>query len=83
MIVQCSTCAMYFDDAYRLTYCPHDTFAANDGSNNFAHYYDSYYFHIAPELWQERGVKTTPLGKPQFESERVLRKLVDNGSDTR
>lgn len=48
MIVQCSACAMYFDDAYRLTYCPHDTFAANDGNNNFAHHPESYFSKFKP-----------------------------------
>lgn len=42
MIVQCQTCSRSFDDEFRSTICPHDTFLANDGQNNFAHYPDSY-----------------------------------------
>lgn len=41
MIVQCALCRMYFEDVYRTTICPHDTFLANDGFNNFAHHPDS------------------------------------------
>lgn len=42
MIVKCQKCAKRFDDEFRTTICPHDTFAANDGYNNFAHHPDSY-----------------------------------------
>jgi hypothetical protein len=42
MIVKCSKCKRHFDDEFRLTFCPHDTFAANDGCNNFAYYPESY-----------------------------------------
>ena len=41
MIVQCQ-CLMYFDDEFRSTICPHETFSANDGKNNFQHYPRSY-----------------------------------------
>ena len=44
MIVQCTLCDCYYDDEFRLTFCPHDTFAANDGNNNFAYHDDSYLF---------------------------------------
>ena len=37
MIVTCEKCWMEFDDEFRWTFCPHETFAANDGHNNFAH----------------------------------------------
>lgn len=42
MIVTCPQCRRGYDDAYRWTFCPHDTFAANDGENNFAHHPESY-----------------------------------------
>lgn len=42
MIVKCDTCTRSYDDAFRSTICPHDTFAANDGDNNFAHHPESY-----------------------------------------
>lgn len=47
MIITCSKCKRRFDDEFRDTGCPHPTFAANDGKNNFAHHPDSY---ISPEL---------------------------------
>lgn len=42
MIVQCSKCTKYYDDEFRDTFCPHDTFLANDGQNGFKHYNNSY-----------------------------------------
>ena len=42
MIMQCQTCGIAFDDEFRTTICPHGTFAANDGANNFAHDTTSY-----------------------------------------
>ena len=42
MIVRCDKCGKRFDDAYRFTICPHGTFAANDGQNNFAHHPESF-----------------------------------------
>lgn len=42
MIVQCEQCGKYFDDEFRDTSCPHGTFLANDGQNNFKHYPDSW-----------------------------------------
>lgn len=41
MIVECPDCHAVFDDAYRWTFCPHNTFAANDGNNNFRHHVES------------------------------------------
>jgi len=34
-------CGARFDDEFRTTVCPHETFAANDGRNNFAHHPES------------------------------------------
>lgn len=50
MIVQCQCqdCLRWFEDAYRSTICPHDTFAANDGENNFEHHPHSYLSHVEP-----------------------------------
>lgn len=42
MIVVCEKCKAKYDDQFRWTYCPHDTFEANDGQNNFAHHPDSF-----------------------------------------
>lgn len=42
MLIQCTTCLLAFDDEFRDTLCPHKTFAANDGSNRFAHHPDAY-----------------------------------------
>lgn len=41
MTVSCPTCLCRFDDEFRWTICPHDTFAANDGKNNFEHHPES------------------------------------------
>ncbi len=38
MVVTCPKCGARFEDEYRTWVCPHDTFAANDGQNNFAHH---------------------------------------------
>ena len=54
MIVLCPNCDIYFDDAYRLTACPHDTFVANDGDNNFAHHPESYLSEDAPGVRRHR-----------------------------
>jgi len=42
MIVTCKKCGSRFDDEFRLTFCPHETFAANDGQNNFRHHPEAY-----------------------------------------
>lgn len=42
MIIKCLKCKKCFDDQFRVTDCPHDTFMANDGQNNFRHYHESY-----------------------------------------
>lgn len=42
MIVECEKCLLYYDDEFRWTICPHETFAANDGHNNFVHHPESY-----------------------------------------
>lgn len=42
MIVYCLTCRKRYDDEFRWTLCPHNTFAANDGNNNFAHHPESF-----------------------------------------
>lgn len=42
MIVDCLNCSASFDDEFRTTICPHGTFAANDGKNNFAHHPESH-----------------------------------------
>lgn len=49
MIVMCEECGKRFDDEYRTTICPHDTFAANDGRNNFAHQPSSFLETAKPE----------------------------------
>jgi hypothetical protein len=41
MIVTCPECHRRYDDEFRWTICPHETFAANDGRNNFAHHPES------------------------------------------
>jgi len=41
----CPQCDTRYDDEFRSTICPHETFAANDGHNNFAHHPESYLKH--------------------------------------
>ncbi len=48
MIVQCGQCSRWFDDQFRFTNCPHPTFAANDGVNNFSHHHDAYISDAEP-----------------------------------
>lgn len=50
MIVQCADCKKYFDDTYRMTYCPHEVFLANDGSNKFRYNWDAYLSSDAPTV---------------------------------
>lgn len=42
MIVTCDKCDTRYDDEYRWTFCPHKTFDANDGANNFTHHPESF-----------------------------------------
>lgn len=42
MIIKCEHCSKFYDDQFRSTVCPHDTFSANDGQNNFRHYPESW-----------------------------------------
>jgi hypothetical protein len=46
VIIECPDCKREFEDIYRSTICPHETFAANDGKNNFAHHAEAY---LSPE----------------------------------
>lgn len=59
MIVKCEECPKYYDDEFRDTTCPHNTFLANDGQNNFKHY---------PEAWlsdkhPDNAQNAIPLGE--------------------
>lgn len=43
MIITCPHgCGALLDDEFRSTVCPHGTFAANDGRNNFRHHPEAY-----------------------------------------
>lgn len=42
MIRQCETCMKFYDDEFRGTLCPHATFPANNGHNEFAKVEESY-----------------------------------------
>lgn len=71
MIIMCKTCCARFDDEFRSTICPHATFAANDGHNNFAHHPES---HLEPmHKWISnakpgtfRIIKGAVVGPPQM-----------------
>lgn len=58
MIVTCEICKKYYDDEFRDTQCPHDTFSANDGQNNFKHY---------PEAWLALHAPRRGFSDPLFE----------------
>jgi hypothetical protein len=55
MTVICKKCGALFDDEFRWTFCPHETFAANDGQNNFRHHPEAYL--KSPKKKAERATK--------------------------
>lgn len=71
MIALCRTCRAAYDDEYRTTICPHETFAANDGQNNFAHHPESY---ISKETYLKLKYPPTEMYQPRVDR---LRKLID------
>lgn len=52
MIIKCIECGKYFDDQFRSFDCPHNTFPANDGQNNFKHY---------PESWLSKNMPSVTI----------------------
>ena len=51
MVVFCKTCNMFYDDEFRLTFCPHDAFLANDWpQKKFSIHHDAYLSEQAPIL---------------------------------
>lgn len=54
MIVRCDKCEKYFNDVYRFTFCPHKTFLANDGTNHFDYYDESYISKNPPTTFDEK-----------------------------
>jgi len=48
MIVKCESCKKFYDDEFRTTTCPHETFPANDGRNHFRHHLESYLSESPP-----------------------------------
>lgn len=67
MIVKCPDCQRRFDDEYRFTHCPHDTFAANDGKNIFRHHPES--------LLEGQPLEMSALRSRVSHLEEVLRNL--------
>lgn len=57
MIVKCDNCPAEYDDEFRSSICPHDTFAANDGRNHHVHHPKAY---LSTDPTTERGY-TAPL----------------------
>lgn len=81
MIVECKKCLRAYDDEFRWTICPHETFAANDGNNNFAHNPDAYlspprrkltkedwYDCGAPHLRMKMGCDSNEVYNPKNDS---------------
>ncbi len=54
MIVLCASCLSEFEDQYRLTICPHNTFFANDGHNRFQHHPDAHLHKVTDAEMIER-----------------------------
>jgi hypothetical protein len=48
MIVHCAECGADFDDQFRWTYCPHETFPTNDGNNVFREHPESFIRRAEP-----------------------------------
>lgn len=61
MIVKCEACSQEFDDEFRSTICPHDTFYANNGRNEFAHHPKAF---LSSDTTTERNYKA-PLHNPE------------------
>lgn len=66
MIRFCPDCKATYDDEFRWTICPHETFAANDSQNNFAHHPEAHLkvplYKIEKDLqklWDNYQVKPT------------------------
>ncbi len=55
MIIKCLYCNKYFDDQFRLWQCPHNTFMANDGQNNFKFYPEAWLADHSPLLTPRKG----------------------------
>jgi hypothetical protein len=64
VIVTCETCALEYDDVYRVTYCPHNEFACTE---NAAQYLREIGVDPGPIIvdqheaagWSERRINTT------------------------
>jgi hypothetical protein len=63
MIIQCSDCKKHYDDEFRWTQCPHNTFAANDGHNNFKHYSASWLGDKPPSKVYKKMLDNKKLNK--------------------
>ena len=61
MIVKCEQCSKEFDDEFRSTLCPHETFAANDGRNQFQHHPKAF---LSSDPETQRTYQA-PLHKPE------------------
>lgn len=77
MIVQCDICKIYFDDQFRNTDCPHDTFMVNDGQNNFKHYPKSWLSDRLPS--KERFANMTDKSENTKYNEWLEANKVKNG----
>ena len=77
MIIQCNKCKMYYDDQFRLTICPHNTFSANDGWNYFRHYPESWY-HVQPPLEFVKGEGWDKLFTDDYKIDTKLRIRLPN-----
>lgn len=67
--VACLRCMKTYDDTFRLTYCPHETFAANDGKNKFRHHKESKVEDVpVHRSYDDPGAPPEPEAGDQFSS---------------
>ena len=63
MLVRCEKCRKVFEDCYRSTICPHGTFPANDGMNNFLLHPEAY---LADEFPKEHALGQQLVGEEKL-----------------
>ncbi len=65
MIVHCPSCGARYADEFRWTICPHETFAANDGKNNFGHHPESFLEPVEGDSRATEGDSRKPTGNDE------------------
>lgn len=76
MIKPCADCQRWFEDQYRSTICPHQTFPANNGNNVFMHHGDAYLSDTPPGA---EPALSAPYG-PSVVGGHLFHKLLDGST---